>query len=123
MATAGPTGVNASATEVVIVMGAGVGCIVLLYWLAKREAKQAAAAVAETAKKAAEAAGQGVKNVATASDSIAYLANSMNPANVATNIVASGVKNTASSLSTGGVSGAIGDFLDWSLGRTYDPNK
>ena len=41
MAKVSASGVSASAGEVVLVMGAGVGCIVLLYWLAKREVKGA----------------------------------------------------------------------------------
>lgn len=47
MATVSASGVSASAKEVVILAGAGVGVVVLLYWLAKREAKAAAGAVAD----------------------------------------------------------------------------
>lgn len=53
MAQVGPTGVSASAKEVVIVAGAGVGLIVLLYWLAKREVTGAVNAANNAVKTAA----------------------------------------------------------------------
>lgn len=55
MATVSPVGVSASAKEVVIVAGAGVGLIVLLYWLAKREVKAAAETVSKVVKPVANA--------------------------------------------------------------------
>lgn len=63
MATVTERGLSVSAKEVVIVGAAGVGLIVLLYWLAKREAKAAAGAVGDAASAAAKAVAPVVEKV------------------------------------------------------------
>lgn len=63
MATVSATGANFSAQEVVIVLGAGVASIALLYWLGKRELAGAAAAVGSAAQSVAKAAAPVVAKV------------------------------------------------------------
>jgi hypothetical protein len=55
-------GAEVSAKEVVIVIGAGAACIVLLYWLGKREVEKAVETVADATTKTAKAAGDAIVN-------------------------------------------------------------
>lgn len=63
MATISEKGAEFSAKEVVIVMGAGAALIVLFYYLAKKEVKDAAESVGNTAKKVAQTVAPAVEKV------------------------------------------------------------
>lgn len=106
MAEIGPTGVNASAKEVVIVMGAGVGCIVLLYWLSKREVKDAAK---------------------TVGNAVAPVVNAVNPAsstNIIQKILDAPVKlaDKKAAANNTGFSTWLVDWMNPSGINDYDPN-
>lgn len=106
-----------SAKEVVIVMGAGVGCIVLLYWLAKREVKGVVSAVADGASSAAKA----VAKVA------APVANAVNPAsqtNIVQQLGAAAVRLSDQKAAQQGLtlSTKIVDWFNFGGVNDYDPN-
>lgn len=99
-------GISAEVKEIVIVAGAGVGLLLLLYYVAKHEVSAAAGAVADAAKTAATTTAKAVDTVA-------------NGLNAAGNGI---VKNTiAATLPSEKADSVIGWWDSWSIGtKIYD---